>query len=65
MKHLVLVVACLAPIAGAGCAISGGIATTTLTARDGEAEVVTRRIGGTIRCEPTAKDQAPCRTASP
>ena len=65
MKHLVLVLACLVAIAGAGCAVSGGIETTTLTARDGEAEVVTRRIGGAIHCEPTAIGQAPCRTASP
>jgi hypothetical protein len=65
MKHLVLVVAWLAAIAGAGCAVSGGIETTTLTARNGEAEVVTRHVGGAIRCEPTATGQAPCRTASP
>jgi hypothetical protein len=66
MKRLVLVLAGLAALAGAGCAVSGGIATSTVTARDGDVEVVTRRVGGTVRCGPAGgADEAPCRTVSP
>jgi hypothetical protein len=64
MPRLGLFVLFLLSLLTAGCAVSGGVGTASVTAQGDEVTVRSSQWGGTVACGPGAPGAPPCAAAS-